>query len=85
MTTQTKMEKDLKKIGRRPKKKKRRPKKMEDKPINLIGCDTIVNSPSLIFTYIEPNSTNARLKIKLVCIMYCNSPAEPQLKVGVTK
>ena len=22
-------------------------KKMEDEPINLIGCDTIVNSPSL--------------------------------------
>ena len=22
---------------------------MEDKPINLIGCDTIVNSPSIYF------------------------------------
>jgi hypothetical protein len=52
------MEDDLsKKNGKRPKKKKgRRPKKMEDDlkkwemnqstKINLIGCDTIVNSPS---------------------------------------
>ena len=35
------MEDNLKtKNGRRPK------KKMEDEPINQIGCDTIVNSPS---------------------------------------
>ena len=47
------MEDDLKKQnknGRRPKKinkNGRRPQqKMEDEPINLIGCDTIVNSPS---------------------------------------
>ena len=39
-----------KKNGRRPKKMKKMEddlKKMDDKPINLIGCDTIVNSPSL--------------------------------------
>ena len=50
------MEDDLKKMGengRRPKKNKngRRPKKIKWKAkqstkINLIGCDTIVNSPS---------------------------------------
>ena len=27
----------------------KRLKKMEDEPINLIGCDTIVNSPSLYY------------------------------------
>ena len=45
------------KNGRRPKKIKKneddlkkngkRQKKMEDEQINLIGCDTIVNSPSI--------------------------------------
>ena len=30
-------------------------KKMEDEPINLIGCDTIVNSPSLDFFLIVMN------------------------------
>jgi hypothetical protein len=31
--------------------------KMEDKPINLIGCDTIVNSPSSIESDNETNQT----------------------------
>jgi hypothetical protein len=37
-TTSKKMEDNLKKKGRQPQKEK--------KKINLIGCDTIVNSPS---------------------------------------
>ena len=43
-TTSKKMEDNLKKIknGRRPQ------NKMEDEPINLIGCETIVNSPSYV-------------------------------------
>ena len=44
------MEDDLKRNGRRPQKKwKTTSKKNEDEPINLIGCDTIVNSPSYSF------------------------------------
>ena len=41
--------KKIKKNKRRPKKNekwKTTKTKMEDEPINLIGCDTIVNSPS---------------------------------------
>ena len=56
-TTSKKREDDLKKNGRRPKKKKKREedlKKIKWKTnkstkINLIGCDTIVNSPSLYY------------------------------------
>ena len=55
------MEDDLKKNGRQPQKKI---EKMEDDlqkkwktnqstKINLIGCDTIVNSPSSLFMLIE--------------------------------
>ena len=46
-----------KKHGRRPKKQnKKRPKKRKWKSnqstkINLIGCDTIVNSPSMAYYY----------------------------------
>ena len=44
------MEDDLKKNGKRPKKNERRPQKKrkmnQSTKINLIGCDTIVNSPS---------------------------------------
>ena len=45
------MEDDLKKKFKtwkttKKKKKKDDQNKMEDKPINIIGCDTIVNSPS---------------------------------------
>ena len=60
MTTIKKLEDDLKKNGRRPQKKMednlkkngKRPQKIKWKTnqstkINLIGCDTIVNSPSL--------------------------------------
>ena len=44
------------KNGKRPqnkngKKWKTTSKKKEDKPINLIGCDTIVNSPSLYYCW----------------------------------
>ena len=48
-----KMEDDLKKEGRRPQTKmeddlkKNRRLSVGIQPINLIGCDTIVNSPSL--------------------------------------
>jgi predicted house-cleaning NTP pyrophosphatase (Maf/HAM1 superfamily) len=50
------MEDDLKKNGRRPKKKWKMTSKKKIKnwktnqstKINLIGCDTIVNSPSLV-------------------------------------
>ena len=51
------MEGDLKKNGRQPKKEKgRRPQKKRNKmtskikstKIDLIGCDTIVNSPSVL-------------------------------------
>ena len=42
-STKKKMENDLK-----GKKWKTTSKKMEDEPINLIGSDTIVNSPSII-------------------------------------
>ena len=49
-----KMEDDLKKKKKKKddlKKRKKKEddlKKMEDKPINLIGCDTIVNSTSYL-------------------------------------
>ena len=39
------LEDDLKKNGRRPKKKW---KTNQSTKINLIGCDTIVNSPSIL-------------------------------------
>jgi hypothetical protein len=43
--TKIKMQDDLKKKGgRRPKKKR---KTNQSTKINLIGCDTIVNSPSI--------------------------------------
>ena len=53
---QKKMEDDLKKIKNEDNLflfiflNGKRLKKMEDEPINLIGCDTIVNSPSHYLT-----------------------------------
>ena len=44
---QEKIEDNLKKNGKRPQKKIKKLKTNQSTKINLIGCDTIVNSPSL--------------------------------------
>ena len=50
MTASKKMEDDLNKNGKRPKQKW---KTNQSTKINLIGCDTIVNSPSTFVTTIQ--------------------------------
>ena len=66
MTTSKKREDDLKKKmknGRRPKKiNGKRPKQKwktnQSTKINLIGCDTIVNSPSLLISCWDNKNTS---------------------------
>ena len=60
-TTTKKMEDDLKKNKKNGKRLKQKWKTNQSTKINLIGCDTIVNSPSisllsLFFSYLQNHS-----------------------------
>jgi hypothetical protein len=72
-----KMEEDLKK--KKKKKKGRRPKQKwktnQSTKINLIGCDTIVNSPSLVLFFNNPPTHPDRKSSKTIQHSLVFSPA----------
>ena len=73
------------KNGRRPQKKQEKlendlKKKMEDEKINLIGCDTIVNSPSLNYIISLTRANDHMSLLYSVGYKYLSTLPHDQLK-----